>query len=239
MIFGLAENRVVLPAACVVGSAGNNDHLVGLSEQDTRPHEIAPVGATIGTAGIDSYITIVRDDLTSCHPFGPCLICLPQAGGRHYLDPTSREPLHRSSLTAQRDRYDGGFRKLDCWLPPPTGRLGPVTDDQKAEFVRQLVNAPVHDFLDVAREVLAKRSEENSSRYVSTRYALAVVNTVHDLPVECDEGPMLEVLATPVEMRHRLPDLSEQGTCPDCGFDAIAEAKLARCGICEASLGLT
>lgn len=110
--------------------------------------------------------------------------------------------------------------------------------EQHDRVVSELIAMTQVEFVKVLRRAFLGRSAELDQRYFQCRYALAIVGGYPARPSRPEEWAV-EVVATPTIPAVDSDTLGEQGSCPVCGFEAIAEAKQARCGICEAVVGLT
>jgi hypothetical protein len=108
-----------------------------------------------------------------------------------------------------------------------------TTDD----LATQLSVLPIGEFLETLRAAFVRREADIASEHVETHYALAVVSSFPPIGSE-PAGWIIEVVAKPMDT-YCDEGLHQQGSCPLCGQEAIAEVKRALCGICGSVVGLT
>lgn len=113
-----------------------------------------------------------------------------------------------------------------------------VTDDHDA-LVGALSQLPVASFVEVLQRAFDVRHGDIELASFERRYALVVCS----MPLSCDAVPQTdEVQIEFVARLNELPefdDLSQGGSCAECGQEAISTNKIATCAVCGAPLGLT
>lgn len=113
-----------------------------------------------------------------------------------------------------------------------------MEDARREQIVSELSALGQGDFAQILMRAFARRADDLDQVQFLSKYVLALAHGSPPGPGRPDDWE-IEFVAFPTAQRVEGDLLSEQGLCSTCGFEAVAEAKQAACGICGTSIELT